>query len=124
MLNIVQLQALTSETSATAGAGVSVSGLPTSGWTVKIQVASFTGSSNTARLIVEDSEDGFSSDILAGPGVSLQSSETSSNDVIFSFTSYAWPDLRIGGGSATLRIHLTNITGGTITYSAWVEYPS
>jgi len=120
-MTILLLQDTVSKTAAFAGSAVDVSALPATGWTIKLQVSSF-DAAQTARISIEDSADNFSSDILAGPTEAIQGGLSASADLVLHWAWYDFPDLRVGSSGDKLRVHLTSITGGTITYKAWIEY--
>ena len=122
-MTILPIQALTTQTAAFTGSGVSISGI-TGDWTLKLQIASLTDTATTPsiRLQFTDTVNAFTS-TLAGPTFSLQGALSNSADVVFSWKKKDFPDLRFGVSSAQLRMDLTNIDStATIAYHGWVEY--
>jgi hypothetical protein len=119
-MTLTELQARVSKTAAFTGAGVNVSGI-TGDWTIKLQVESLTAAKK-ARFVFEDTVDDYTAS-LAGPAFSLSGQLSASSDKVKSFKKADFPSLRLGAGSAQLRLKLSEIDGSaTCVYRAWLEY--
>jgi len=132
-MNKLVVQPLTAQNAIYTGSSVSVISV-SSEWVLFLEV--FNQTPNTvSRLTFEDSSDGFSSDILPGPSVSLAGQLGDGSGLItgycpnvrkFSFTMADWEDLRIGISSCDLRLCVTDLSGNdgspSIVYQAWIEY--
>ena len=123
-MTILKVQSSVTKTAAFDGLPVAVATI-TGDWTLKLHAQSLSDSSTTtplARFSFEDSVNDFTAS-LAGPTVSFQGTLGTSYDKVKSFKKQDFPDLRLGVGSAELRLRLLDLeTAGTVTYDAWLEY--
>jgi hypothetical protein len=128
-MTITQIQALTTQTAAFAGAGVSVSGIVDGSgnprdWTLKLNVQSLSDSGTATpvvRFAFEDTTNAFTA-FLAGPTFSFKGSLSPTADMVVAIKRDMFPDLQIGVASAQLRLHLTDIEAtGSVTYTSWLE---
>jgi hypothetical protein len=123
-MTITTVQTQTTQTAAFTGPSIVVSGI-TSDWTLKLNVAAMSDSGSSTPLVrfsFEDTVNDFTGS-LAGPAISFKGAVSSSADRVASFKKADFPDLRLGVANAELHLKLTNIeSGGTVTYSAWLEY--
>lgn len=110
--------------STTNDTAVDVSGVtPTSTWTLYLRVLSNSMSgTQRARIFFQDSVDNFASDIAYGPGYCIVPVTNVPEGREYSIRWRNFDDLRIGVSSAKLRTALTRITGGSVTYAAWLTY--
>ena len=133
-MNRIAVQTKVQATGPFIGDGVNVSTVTENAWTLVIEIINMTPST-TARFTFEDSADGFVSDILPGPPVSVEgqigdgsgnAAGFSPNTLRYSFTEYDFPDLRIGVSACALRLNLTRLSGNngrpSIVYQSWIEY--
>lgn len=121
-MTLTEVQARVTKTAAFTGSGLDVSGI-TGDWTLKVQVESMAYSTGTpqCRFAFEDTVNDYTAS-LAGPTISFKGALTSSADKVKSFKKQDFPDLRLGTGSAQLRLKLSAFTGDSIVYRSWLEY--
>jgi hypothetical protein len=120
----IELEGILTKTGAYAPAtGVDISGI-TGDWSLKIEIQNLSCASGTpnARFTFEDSVDAFTNK-LGGPAASVTAPIVSQAPVYKTFRKRDFPALRMGTGSATLRLNLSALGGTTptITYIAWIE---
>ena len=122
-MTFLEIQSQITKTAAFTGSGVDISGI-TGDWTLKLNMSNLADSSTTpiVRFAFEDTVNDYTAS-LAGPTVSFKGAIAKSYDKVKSFKKQDFPDLRLGTGSAQLRLKLSNIeSGGSCTYRAWLEY--
>lgn len=115
------IQAKVTKTATFDGTGIDVSGL-TGDWTLVLEVLAQNDGDNT-RFQFTDTVDNFSSDIVAGPVVSILGKVDKSDQKRYTFFKRDFPDFRIGTASGKVRLSITSFTGSSksVTYQAWVE---
>jgi hypothetical protein len=117
----VTIQALVAKTTTFTGTGVAIDTVPAKQATLVIHVQDL-DLGQTARLLIEDSVDNFSSDKLAVHVVHVNGGFDKTNDKVVRLPWYDIPDVRFGATSAKMRLSVTAISGGTLDYEAWIEY--
>lgn len=119
-MTLTEVQARVSKTAAFTGSGIDISGI-TGDWTIKLQVESLTSAKN-ARFSFEDTVNDYTAS-LTGPTVSFKGALAVSYDKVKSFKKQDFPSLRLGTGSAQLRLKLAELDGSaTCVFRAWLEY--
>lgn len=123
-MTLTQVQSLVTKTAAFTGSGIDVSGI-TGDWTLKIEVQALsdavTATTPQVRFVFEDTVNDYTAS-LAGPTISFKGTLAASYDKVKSFKKQDFPDLRLGTGSAQLRLKLSAIeSGGTVSYASWIE---
>lgn len=119
-MTLTEIQARVSKTASFTGSGIDISGI-TGDWTLKVQIESLTAAKQ-ARLVFEDTINDYTGSI-AGPTFSYKGELAASYDKIRSFKKASFPSLRLGTGSAQLRLKLAELdSGATCVYRAWLEY--
>lgn len=113
------LQAAVSKTATFNGTGVDISGVDRNAWTLRVRVISFTG--ETARLEVQDSLDAFASEAKTLYVQDITGPVVAGAEQVFSLRWYERPTARVGVASATARVVLSAISGGTIQYEVLLE---
>ncbi len=116
----VNVQSVVSKTAPFTGATIDVSEVNPGLSSVSFHVLSF-DSNQTARLQLSDSLDNFVSDDVALHVVNIQGGLTRSNDLVVKLPWWDIPGARWGVTDAKMRVSLTNISGGTLTYEAWID---
>ena len=124
-MTLTEVQSRVTKTAAFTGAGLDVSGI-TGDWTLKLQVEALSDSVAATTPVVrfgfEDTVNDYTAS-LTGPTISFKGTLAKSFDKVKSFKKQDFPDLRLGTGSAQLRLKLLNIeSGGSCTYRSWLEY--
>lgn len=114
------IQPTVSKTANFTGAAVDVSSIAARSWTLFVKVVSFTAG-QSAVLTVEDSVDNFASDVRPVVVQHVVGGTSSDAENLIGYRWHQAPDTRFGTASAKLRIKLNALSGGSITYSAWVE---
>ncbi len=124
-MTLTEVQARVTKTAAFTGTAIDVSGI-TGDWTLKLQVEALSDSVAATTPVVrfgwEDTVTDYTASIT-GPTVSFKGTLAKSFDKVKSFKKQDFPDLRLGTGSAQLRLKLLNLeSGGSCTYRSWLEY--
>jgi len=132
-MTILEVFTKAAETSTNNGSSIAISSI-TGNWTLVLEVMNQTPSTTT-RFTFEDSVDGFSSDIMAGPSTSVTGQigdgSGSATGYCPDVKRYTWcqrdyPDLRFGVSSAHIRLAVTDINGNSgspsVVYQSWIEY--
>ena len=124
-MTLLPVQATVTKTATFTGTAIDVSGI-TGDWTLKLQVQAM---SDAVAATVPMVRIGFSDTVndwtasIAGPAISFKGTLAASYDKVKSFKKQDFPDLRLGTGSAQLRMNQLNIeSGGSVTYRSWLEY--
>ena len=126
-MTTLQITPKTTRTAAAADSSVAVDNTvvsPLNNWTLHLKVWSFTGTSNNtnrARLQWEDSVNAFSAS-LVGPTYNIVPTINDPEGKLFTCRWRDFDAFRIGVASAVIRTNLTQITGGTIVYEAWLTW--
>jgi hypothetical protein len=90
-------------------------------WTLCIEVLSMSVGAS-AQILVQDSADGFVSDILAGPSYVISGAASESATIRVSWKAQDRPDLRIGISGCELRTVVQRFTGsGSLQFRCWIE---
>ena len=119
-MTLTEIQARVSKTAAFTGTGVDVSGI-TGDWTIKLQIESLTTAKNV-RFAFEDTVNDYTASI-AGPTFSFKGGLSAASDKVKSFKKADFPSLRLGTGSAQLRLTCSEMDAScTGVWRAWVEY--
>ena len=134
MINQIWIQTKTAQTAPYNGSAVSVITVPENYWTLVLEIMNQTPNTTT-RFTFEDSVDGFTSDIMAGPSFSVTgqigdgsgSADGFHPDVKrYTITQNDYNDLRIGVVSSDLRLCVTDINGNngspSVVFQSWIEF--
>ncbi len=90
-------------------------------WTLCIECLSMSVGAS-AQILIQDSADGFVSDILAGPSYIFNGGASKSATIRVSWKQQDWPDLRIGITGCELRTVVQRFTGtGSLQFRCWIE---
>lgn len=122
-MTILPITAKVTRSTAAADAGVDVSVVtPVNTWTLYLKLWSNSMSgAQRARINFEDSVDNFTT-TLQGPVRCMVPMQNTPEGRTVSWRWRDFDDLRIGTASAKLRTNLTRITGGSVTYEAWLQF--
>ncbi len=116
----VNMQSVVSKTAPFTGAAIDVSDVNPGLSSFVFHVLSL-DSNQTARLQISDSLDDFASDNVALYVMNIQGGLSRSSDLVVKLPWWDIPGARWGVTNAKMRVSLTNISGGTITYEAWID---
>jgi hypothetical protein len=127
-MTVTTISAKTNQSSTGVGtvASTSISGV-TGDWTLVLEILGADSGVTAAQIDFETSTNAFSA-ILAGPVVSFVGQVSSgaagpyAQPKRYSFKKEDFPGLPFGTASAVLRANLVQLTGGNVTWQAFLEY--
>jgi len=117
---ITYITPVTTVTGNAAQTGTDVSTFDTP-WTLCLECLSMTPDVS-AQILVQDSADNFSDDVLAGPSYMFNGGASDSATIRVSFKQQDFPDLRVGISGCELRTTVQRFAGsGSLVFRAWIE---